>query len=70
MAKSFAYGINHEWVDPKDSALNDGVKEQGKKGGGVCYFEKFNLNVFNKLILIVDIDKHTISNYLVHNPTQ
>lgn len=51
MAKSFAFGINHEWVaEGKDS-----------------YFEKFNLNVYNKLIKIVDIDHKTVINYKPQN---
>ena len=58
MAKSFAFGINYEWVDPKN------------KEGKQTYFEKLNINVFNKLIKIVDIDHREVKNYLVQNPKQ
>ena len=58
MAKSFAFGINYEWVEPNN------------KEGKQTYFEKLNINVFNKLIKIVDIDHHTVTQYYVHNPTQ
>ena len=51
MAKSFAFGINYEWVDsdPKKNIKN--------------YFERLHLNVFNKLIKIVDIDHRVLINY-------
>ena len=58
MAKSFAFGINYEWVEP------------GTQGEKKNYFEKMNLNVFNKLIKIVDIDNRRLSKYYVHNPSQ
>ena len=58
MAKSFAFGINYEWVDPNN------------KEGKQTYFEKLNINVFNKLIKIVDLDHRTVTNYLVQNPEQ
>ena len=58
MAKSFAFGINYEWVEP------------GTQGEKKNYFEKMNLNVFNKLIKIVDIDNRRFSKYYVHNPSQ
>ena len=58
IAKSFAFGINYEWVEPNN--------KEGKK----TYFENLNLNVFNKLIKIVDIDHRLVTNYYVHNPTQ
>ena len=58
IAKSFAFGINYEWVESD-------IKK-GKKN----YFEKLNINVFNKLIKIVDIDNRKITKYYVHNPNQ
>ena len=58
MAKSFAFGINYEYVDEDN--------KEGKK----TYFEKLNINVFNKLIKIVDIDHRKITYYLKQNPTQ
>ena len=58
IAKTFAFGINHEWVEPNNI-------EQKK-----TYFEKLNLNVFNKLIKIVDIDRGKITKYYVHNQSQ
>ena len=58
IAKTFAFGINYEWVEPDNK---DKIK---------TYFEQMNLNVFNKLIKIVDIDKRKITKYYVHNPTQ
>ena len=58
MAKTFAFGINHEWVEP------------GNKEDKINYFEKLNLNVFNKLIKIVDIDKRKITKYYVQNQSQ
>ena len=58
MAKSFAFGINHEWVDPEN--------KDNKKS----YFENLNLNVFNKLIKIVDIDHRCVTKYLVQNPSE
>ena len=58
MAKSFVFGINYEWVD-KDN-------KEGKKS----YFEMLNINVFNKLIKIVDLDNRILKDYLVHNKEQ
>jgi hypothetical protein len=58
MAKSFAFGINHEYVDENN--------KEGKK----TYFDKLNLIVFNKLIKIVDIDNRKLTYYLKQNPTQ
>ena len=58
IAKSFAFGINYEWIESNE---NKGIKN---------YFEKMNINVFNKLIKIVDIDNRRILNYYVHNTTQ
>ena len=58
MAKSFAFGINYEWVEPNN------------KEGKQTYFEKLNINVFNKLIKIVDIDNRLVTNYYIHNDTQ
>ena len=55
MTKSFAFGINHKWEIP-------GNKE--RKG----YFQKFNLNIINKKILICDIDSHKIYRYCNCNP--
>ena len=57
MCKSFAFGINHEWVIP-------GNKKQQ------TYFQKFNLNIINKKILICDIDNHKIYKYYNCNPSQ
>ena len=62
MAKSFAFGINHEW---EWLELNQDKKEEKKN-----YFEKYNINVFNKLIKIVDIDHREVKDYLVHNQGQ
>ena len=58
IAKTFAFGINYEWVEP------------GNKEGKINYFEKLNLNVFNKLIKIVDIDNRKITKYYIHNQSQ
>ena len=58
IAKTFAFGINYEWV------------ESDEKKGIKNYFEKMNINVFNKLIKIVDIDNRKITKYFVSNPTQ
>ena len=58
MAKSFAFGINHKY------------KIVNNEGTEYNYFEYFNLNVFNKLIKIVDLDNRSISEYLIENPTQ
>jgi len=58
MAKSFAFGINHEWVIP------------GNKEKKQTYFQKFNLNIINKKILICDIDKNKIYKYFNCNPVQ
>ena len=57
MSKTFVFGINQEWVVP-------GNKE--KK----TYFQKFNLNIINKKILICDIDNHKIYKYYNCNPVQ
>ena len=57
-AKSFAFGINYEYVDENN--------KEGKK----TYFDKLNLIVFNKLIKIVDIDNRRLTYYLKQNPTQ
>ena len=59
MAKSFIFGINHEWITP-------GNKDKNKK----TYFQKFNLNIINKKILICDVDNHKIYKYFNSNPTQ
>ena len=61
IAKTFAFGINYEWFEPDYS---NEIKE--KKN----YFQKMNINVFNKLIKIVDIDNRKITKYFVQNPTQ
>ena len=58
MAPSFAFGINHEWVNP------------GNKDKKQTYFQKFNLNIINKKILICDIDKNKIYKYYNANPVQ
>ena len=58
MAKTFAFGINYEWVEPDN------------KEGKINYFEKLNLNVFNKLIKIVDIDNRKITKYYIQNQSQ
>ena len=58
IAKSFAFGINYEWVETDEIK---GVKN---------YFEKMNINVFNKLIKIVDIDNRKITRYYRHDPDQ
>ena len=57
MSKTFVFGINQEWVVP-------GNKE--KK----TYFQKFNLNIINKKILICDVDNHKIYKYYNCNPVQ
>lgn len=57
MSKSFAFGINHEWIVPGNK------KKQ-------TYFQKFNLNIINKKILICDIDNHKIYKYYNCNPSQ
>jgi len=57
MSKTFVFGINQEWVVP-------GNKE--KKS----YFQKFNLNIINKKILICDVDNHKIYKYYNCNPVQ
>ena len=57
MSKTFCFGINQEWVVP-------GNKE--KK----TYFQKLNLNIINKKILICDIDNHKIYKYYNCNPVQ
>ena len=58
MAKTFAFGINYEWVEPDN------------KEGKINYFEKLNLNVFNKLIKIVDIDNRKLTKYYMQNQLQ
>ena len=58
IAKSFAFGINHEWIIP------------GNKAKKQTYFQKFNLNIINKKILICDIDNHKIYKYYNCNPNQ
>ena len=58
IAKSFAFGINYEWVE---SNIEKKIQN---------YFERMNINVFNKLIKIVDIDNRKITKYYVSNPTQ
>ena len=58
IAKSFAFGINYEWVETDEIK---GVKN---------YFDKMNINVFNKLIKIVDIDNRKITRYYRHDPDQ
>ena len=57
MSKSFVFGINQEWITP-------GNKD--KK----TYFQKFNLNIINKKILICDADNHKIYKYFNYNPVQ
>ena len=57
-AKSFVFGINHEWIIP------------GNKDKKPTYFQKFNLNIINKKILICDIDNHKIYKYFNCNPVQ
>ena len=49
IAKSFAFGINYEWVE---SNIEKKIQN---------YFERMNINVFNKLIKIVDIDNRKIT---------
>ena len=56
MANSFAFGINYEWIEPNN------------KEGQKTYFEKLNLNVFNKTIKIVDLDHRILTKY--YFPTQ
>ena len=51
IAKSFAFGINYEYVE---SNPEKNIKS---------YFEMMNLNVFNKLIKIVDIDHRILTQY-------
>ena len=58
MAKSFFFGINHEWVIPGNTD-----KKQ-------TYFQKFNLNIINKKILICDVDNHKIYKYFNNNKFQ
>ena len=58
LAKCFAFGINYEWID-KDN-------KEGKK----TYFEMLNINVFDKLIKIVDIDNCVLKDYLVKKNDQ
>ena len=57
MSKTFCLGINQEWIIP-------GNKE--KK----TYFQKLNLNIINKKILICDADNHKIYKYYNYNPVQ
>ena len=57
MSKTFCLGINQEWIVP-------GNKE--KK----TYFQKLNLNIINKKILICDADNHKIYKYYNYNPVQ
>ena len=57
MSKTFCLGINQEWIVP-------GNKE--KK----TYFQKLNLNIINKKILICDVDNHKIYKYYNYNPVQ
>ena len=85
MAKSFAFGINDEWIESNNSNNKDEIKneirEENKgenkgenkdenKNKNRNYFERLNLNVFNKLIKIVDIDNRKLINYKVHNQGQ
>ena len=58
ISKTFAFGINHEWINPG----NDKKKQ--------TYFQKFNLNIINKKILICDIDHNKIYKYYNSNPVQ
>ena len=58
MCKSFAFGINHEWVTP------------GNKDKKQTYFQKFNLNIINKKILICDVDNHKLYQYYNCNQVQ
>ena len=98
MAKSFAFGINDEWIksinkDENNDENKDVIKEESReeskdeikddnkdknkdeikdenKDIKQNYFERLNLNVFNKLIKIVDIDNRKLINYKVHNQGQ
>ena len=58
MAKSFAFGINHEWVIP------------GNMDKKQTYFQKFNLNIINKKILICDVDNHKLYKFFNNNKNQ
>ena len=58
MARSFIFGINHEWVIP------------GNMDKKQTYFQKFNLNIINKKILICDVDNHKLYNYFNNNKNQ
>ena len=58
MAKSFVFGINHEWVIP------------GNMDKKQTYFQKFNLNIINKKILICDVDNHKLYKYFNNNKNQ
>ena len=58
MARSFIFGINHEWVIP------------GNIDKKQTYFQKFNLNIINKKILICDVDNHKLYNYFNNNKNQ
>ena len=57
MSKTFCLGINQEGRIP-------GKKE--KK----TYFQKLNLNIINKKILVCDADNHKIYKYYNYNPVQ
>ena len=50
--------INHEWIIP------------GNKDKKQTYFQKLNLNIINKKILICDVDNHKIYKYFNCNPVQ
>ena len=56
-APTFAFGINHKWITMKNNERKN-------------YFEMFNINIFNKFIKIVDIDKHSLTSYFNKNDTQ
>ena len=57
-SNSFAFGINQEWVDPN------------KKEKKPSYFQKLNLKIIDKSILICDVDNHKIKKYRTHKDYQ
>ena len=57
-AKNFVFGINQRWV------------EQNNDQNIPTYFQQYNLNVMNKIILICDIDKHKLYYFLYKNKIQ
>ena len=57
-SNAFAFGINQEWVTPNN-------KEKKP-----TYFQRLNLNVINKIILICDVDNHKIKRYKNHKEYQ